>query len=647
MDTVFTSRNKIRLILLALVMAILVGLGAIVLHDLFDFLWEDILHTVPALQRSGIVLVSGLLSALGWYFLQRQGRRLIPLKKQISPQSEIEEYPPFWRQLGHLFLQVITVGMGAPVGKEVAPRELGSLFSTHLVRKIPLDSDQRSVLVASSAAAGLAAIYQIPFASLIFVFEVLGIPLTAINVVVAFITTYGATAIAHLRISDAPLYHVNPQPVTWVTFVVTVILTFATIPVARLFSRISKHASQNRTKDSRILWQLPLVFVLLAVQSYRFPELLGNGAPLVQAGFDSLSLPDALVLFTCKYAIVLLCLRFGSYGGTMTPSISLGVAFGEVVCLVAALFGFNDPSQIYLAVAACSFLGITMNAPITAGMIVYSFIGFPKTYLFPVLLSIGLLLLIKCRRDASKDTESETFIPLPDGSQLHYQIVGEGETLVFLHGNNGNYHYFSKQIPYFSQKYQLVLFDSRGHGQSTNEKAVNSFDLMADDIAYALKELGIDKAIFIGYSDGANLALTIALKYSDLVTGLVLNAGNIRLYGEKWYAGLSTHVLYRVMKRLLPYFPQLENYMINMRLMMEDMPIHLNDLARVTVPSLVLIGGWDLISYEHSLEIANHLGNGHLVSVPFRLHNMAYLSPKRFNKEVNHFLTQLEENKNA
>src|SRR5699024_5662741 len=90
MDTVFTSRNKIRLILLALVMAILVGLGAIVLHDLFDFLWEDILHTVPALQRSGIVLVSGLLSALGWYFLQRQGRRLIPLKKQISPQSEIE-----------------------------------------------------------------------------------------------------------------------------------------------------------------------------------------------------------------------------------------------------------------------------------------------------------------------------------------------------------------------------------------------------------------------------------------------------------------------------------------------------------------------------------------------------------------------------
>src|SRR5699024_11713571 len=75
-----------------------------------------------------------------------------------------------------------------------------------------------------------------------------------------------------------------------------------------------------------------------------------------------------------------------------------------------------------------------------------------------------------------------------------------------------------------------------------------------------------------------------------------------------------------MMKRLLPYFPQLENYMINMRLMMEDMPIHLNDLARVTVPSLVLIGGWDLISYEHSLEIANHLGNGHLVSVPFRLH---------------------------
>lgn len=79
--------------------------------------------------------------------------------------------------MGHILLQIVTVGLGSPIGKEVAPRELGSLFSTYLA-KVSITAEERSVLVAGSTVAGLAAIYQIPFASILFAFEVYRLPIT-------------------------------------------------------------------------------------------------------------------------------------------------------------------------------------------------------------------------------------------------------------------------------------------------------------------------------------------------------------------------------------------------------------------------------------------------------------------------------------
>lgn len=116
---------------------------------------------------------------------------------------------------------------------------------------------------------------------------------------------------------------------------------------------------------------------------------------MIQASLDGLRLTDAMILFVLKFIFVLLCLRFGSYGGTMTPSISIGAALGEIVVLIGSSLGLINHSQIVLVVASCSFLGITMNAPLTAGMIVYSFIGLQKSYLLPILISISIVYLVE------------------------------------------------------------------------------------------------------------------------------------------------------------------------------------------------------------------------------------------------------------
>lgn len=387
----FLSKNNISLLLLSVTLAIMVGVGAIILHCVFDFFWSDILQTSTSGQRSQLVIVSGLISSVGWYFLQRQSNGIISVKNQIFPKTSSEQLPNFGRQMGHILLQIVTVGLGSPIGKEVAPREFGSLLSTYLAKKVSITAEERSVLVAASTVAGLAAIYQIPFASILFAFEIYRIPLTILNFLIIAITSYGATFIANIEISNAPMYHVASQPVNWSILVISSFMTLITIPTAKVFTSLSKSASKHRTKDRRILWQLPVVFVLLALLSYYFPSLLGNGSLLIQSSLDGMRLSDAVALFVLKFIIVLLCLRFGSYGGTMTPSISIGAVFGEVIVLLGGVLGWVKYSPIFIIISACSFLGVTMSAPFTAGMIVYSFIGFQESYMIPILISVGIL----------------------------------------------------------------------------------------------------------------------------------------------------------------------------------------------------------------------------------------------------------------
>jgi H+/Cl- antiporter ClcA len=387
--------DKIKLVLLSVISGILVGLGAIILHSLFNIIWTDILQVASPSWRSQLVIVSGLVSSIGWYFLQRKGKELVSVEKQIFPKTSREQFPDFGRHMGHILLQIVTVGLGSPIGKEVAPRELGSLFSTYLAKKVSITAEERSVLVAGSTVAGLAAIYQIPFASILFAFEVYRLPITFFNILIVAITSYGATFIANIEISNAPIYHVVSQSVDGSTIVISSLMTLITIPVAKVFTRLSKSASKHRTKDKRIVWQLPIVFVFLSLLSYSFPALLGNGALLIQASLNGMGVNDAVALFVLKFSIVLLCLRFGSYGGTMTPSISIGSVLGEIIVLIGSSLGWITHSQIFLVVASCSFLGITMNAPLTAGMIVYSFIGLQKSYLLPILISISIVYLVE------------------------------------------------------------------------------------------------------------------------------------------------------------------------------------------------------------------------------------------------------------
>lgn len=110
---------------------------------------------------------------------------------------------------------------------------------------------------------------------------------------------------------------------------------------------------------------------------------------------------------------------------------------------------------------------------------------------------------------------------------LYYQEKGTGEPFILLHGNGENGTYFNNQIKFFSDRYKMIAVDTRGHGKSPRGTAPFTMEQFAMDLNELMIKLEISKAIILGFSDGANIAMKFALKYPDKIKTLILNGGNL------------------------------------------------------------------------------------------------------------------------
>ena len=90
--------------------------------------------------------------------------------------------------------------------------------------------------------------------------------------------------------------------------------------------------------------------------------------------------------------------------------------------------------------------------------------------------------------------------------QLHWEETGEGKPLILLHGNGEDGTYFRGQMEAFSHKYRVIAVDTRGHGKSPRGTAPFSLGQFTEDLKDFLDEMGIEKGIFLGFSDGGNIA---------------------------------------------------------------------------------------------------------------------------------------------
>lgn len=118
------------------------------------------------------------------------------------------------------------------------------------------------------------------------------------------------------------------------------------------------------------------------------------------------------------------------------------------------------------------------------------------------------------------------------GAEIYYEIHGDGPPLVLLHGGVNPSDTFGAPLAAMARTHKVIAIHLRGHGFSTDSDEPWSTEAMADDVAAVLRQLGIGKARFMGYSLGAAVSLQVAIRHPELVEKLVAVSIALRADGD-------------------------------------------------------------------------------------------------------------------
>ncbi len=221
--------------------------------------------------------------------------------------------------------------------------------------------------------------------------------------------------------------------------------------------------------------------------------------------------------------------------------------------------------------------------------------------------------------------------------QLHYVELGQGQLLILLHGNGESCDYFEHQIAYFSKQYHVIALDTRGHGKSPRGEKPFTIKQFAEDLHDFMDEKGIGKAILLGFSDGGNIALTFALKYPERVDKMIVDGANLFPSGVKPLYQWPIEIGYRIAKRFSKKSEKAKQNAEMLGLMVNEPHIEPSELARLTMPVLVVAGTKDMIKESHTRLIYKSLPNAQMNIIEGD-HFVANKNAEAFNKVVDIFL---------
>src|SRR5713101_872613 len=143
-------------LLLRLVQHVAYGHGLHTIVGRVSFLQE--VTAASDLQRFLALCSCGAVAGIGWWLLYRFGTPLVSIRQAVRKGGRM----PFGATLTHAILQIVTVGLGSPLGREVAPRELGAALATKLSARANLTPECTRIMIACGAGAGLAAVCNVP-----------------------------------------------------------------------------------------------------------------------------------------------------------------------------------------------------------------------------------------------------------------------------------------------------------------------------------------------------------------------------------------------------------------------------------------------------------------------------------------------------
>ena len=217
-------------------------------------------------------------------------------------------------------------------------------------------------------------------------------------------------------------------------------------------------------------------------------------------------------------------------------------------------------------------------------------------------------------------------------------------SLVLLHGGMSSSGSLLRNLaPHFDKNYRVAAFDRRGHGRTADTDAPFRYEDMADETIAFLEHLG-GKHYVVGHSDGGNVALIVAMRRPDLLKRVVLVGANyhydgmrpmpmFHLEGEQFEEWATKY------GELSPSGKEHARDVITKTLHMFDTEpaFSVDDLAKITVPMLVMAGDDDLMELSHTTSMYEAVPGAQLAIVPGTSHAVLKEKTKLSAKLIRNF----------
>lgn len=214
-----------------------------------------------------------------------------------------------------------------------------------------------------------------------------------------------------------------------------------------------------------------------------------------------------------------------------------------------------------------------------------------------------------------------------NGINMYYEIHGSGDPLVMIHGGGSTMITSFKTItPLLAQSRQVITVDMQAHGKTSDRNGPQTFQQGADDIAELLKHLNIGKADILGFSNGGQAAMEVAIRHPEKVRKLVLLSIFYKRSGSppQFWEFLKQGTFEQLPKVYKEEFLKVNNdtaALINMYNKDAERMLSFTDwpdeaLKSIKMPALIVMGDQDVASVEHAAEMHRLIQNSRLVILP-------------------------------
>ena len=388
----------VRVLVVSVLTGVAAGVGGIALtallhaaqHFAFGYTEQTFLVGVERAsptRRMAAMGIGGLVVGCGWWALRRWSAPMRPIEEVLA---DHRTRIPIRVSTADAALQIITVGFGASLGREGAPRQVGAALAGWLASRLRLDPAARRTIIACGAGAGLAAVYNVPLGGALFTLEVLLASAAIRDVVPALISAAVAALVAWPITQFQPTYQLTPQTFHWPLLAWAVMVGPVAGAAGTGFIRLTTWCRRHPPTGWRLPIATTVLFTAVGALAIPYPQLLGNGKGPAQLAFDgALTLVTFAVLTLLKPLATAASLASGAAGGLLTPALATGAMLGAATGGAWSLLWPGAPIAGYAIIGGAAFLATTQRAPLCAIILVLEFTHTGLDLALPMLLAVA------------------------------------------------------------------------------------------------------------------------------------------------------------------------------------------------------------------------------------------------------------------